>query len=116
MIAQRLNRLHVDNLCHLIQLRDAIHQDIAEACITYNMSRLSAERYGNATDDELHELAFAVDAALFTPRFTGEEVNSLLQSPPALRGTLVAVQSNGTRHRVETTPGSSVPSRLVGRG
>lgn len=102
MTAQRLNRVHVDNLCHLIQLREAIHHDLAEACLTYGIDRITAESYGNASDEDLRELAFSVDQSFFTPRFQGETLRVLLRSPIEFRGTLAVVHCSGTRLRPES--------------
>jgi len=111
MTAQRLNRIHVENLCQLIQLREAILRDIVEACICYSIDRKTAECYGNASDEELHELAFSVEESLFPPRFRGEDLCLLLKSPPEIRGIVAAVHRDGTRKRVPSRgAGSTVSS------
>lgn len=97
MTAQRLNRLHTENLCHLIQLRDAIAHDPLEACLAYGIDRATAQRYADASDEQLRELAFSVEESLFVPRLRGDLLASMLAAPPELRGITAAVYHEGAR-------------------
>jgi hypothetical protein len=100
MSTQDWNRLHIDNLHNLVALREAILRDPVAARYEYGIDKSTATRYANASDQDLHALAFAVDHSLFIPRYVGVDLCALLSKPVEIRGLCATVNHIQSRHQL----------------
>jgi hypothetical protein len=93
----RLHPLHVQNLNHLILLRNALQQDLVTACYEHGVDKKSAKCYRDATDEELLLFAYSVDMSLFVPRFLGDDLCRIIQAPAEIRGIIATANLRGSR-------------------